>query len=265
MVTAKPPKEVTDGIEMLGPGGSLGHPLFAKLVPYAVHKAASIYEERRDKLVNQSIIAELEALTAKLRDLLQALNLPGSLQALEKPLGLPPSVVSKAEELRQQDALYRLRRSLEDIAKLKANDQSILSEGIALLKGEKDENDRAQAKYGTERWVREPSEVALSKLYAQSTEYQGYMKSAAASDELVQSKVRDSEQVLRILTGTNRDLESYIPSSRRVTLTPQIERESTRLRTCLNELSRLETRRKRKMESLREKAEADDISMCIPT
>jgi programmed cell death 6-interacting protein len=263
MVTAKPPKEVADGVEMLGSGGSLGHPLFAKLVPYAVHKAASIYEERRHKLVNQSIIAELEAMTAKLRDLLQALNLPGSLQALEKPLGLPPSVVSKAEELRQQDALYRLRRSMEDIAKLKANDQSILGEGIDLLKGEKGENDRAHAKYGTERWVREPSEVALSKLYAQSTEYQGYMKSAAASDELVQSKVRDSEQVLRILTGTNRDLESYIPSSRRVTLTPQIERESTRLRTCLNEVSRLETRRKRKIERLREKAEADDISMCI--
>ena len=260
MVTAKPPKEVTDGIEMLGSGGPFGHPLFAKLVPYAVHKAASIYEERRDKLVNQSIIAELEAMTARLRDLLQSLNLPGSLQALEKPLGLPPSLVSKAEELRQQDAFYRLKRSMEDTAKLKANDQSILNEGIDLLKAEKAEDDRARAKYGTERWAREPSEVVLSRLYAQSTEYQGYMKSAAASDELVQAKVRDSEHVFHILTGTNRDLESFVPSSRRATLTPQIERESTRLRTCLNEVSRLETRRKRKIESLREKAKADDIS-----
>ena len=260
MVTAKPPKEVTDGIEMLGSGGPFGHPLFAKLVPYAVHKAASIYQERRDKLVNQSIIAELEAMTARLRDLLQSLNLPGSLQALEKPLGLPPSLVSKAEELRQQDAFYRLKRSMEDTAKLKANDQSILNEGIDLLKAEKAEDDRARAKYGTERWAREPSEVALSRLYAQSTEYQGYMKSAAASDELIQAKVRDSENVFHILTGTNRDLESFVPSSRRVALTPQIERESTRLRTCLNEVSRLETRRKRKIESLREKAKADDIS-----
>jgi programmed cell death 6-interacting protein len=264
MVIAKPPKEVADGIEMLGSGGPFGHPLFAKLVPYAVHKAASIYEERRDKLVNQSIIAELEAMTARLRDLLQSLNLPGSLQALEKPLGLPPSLVSKAEELRQQDAFYRLKRSMEDTAKLKANDQSILNEGIDLLKAEKAEDDRARAKYGTERWAREPSEVALSRLYAQSTEYQGYMKSAAVSDELVQAKVRDSEHVFHILTGTNRDLESFVPSSRRATLTPQIERESTRLRTCLNEVSRLETRRKRKIESLREKAKADDISKQPP-
>jgi programmed cell death 6-interacting protein len=154
---------------------------------------------------------------------------------------------------------------MEDIAKLKTNDQSILNEGIDLLKGEKTEDDRARAKYGTERWVREPSEVALSNLYAQSTELQGYMKSAAASDELVQTKVRDSEHILRILTGTNRDLESHVPSSRRVALTPQIELESTRLRTCLNEVSRLETRRKRTIESLREKAQKDDISEFILT
>ena len=265
MVIAKPPKEVADGIEMLGSGGPFGHPLFAKLVPYAVHKAASIYQERREKLVNHSIIGELDAMTSRLRDLLQSLNLPGSLQALEKPLGLPPSLVSKAEELRQQDAFYRLRRSVEDTAKLKANDQSILNEGSDLLKAERAEDDRARAKYGTERWAREPSERAFSALYAQSTEYQGYMKSAAASDELVQNKIRDSEHVFRILTGTNRDLESFVPSSRRATLTPQIEREASRLRTCLNEISRLETRRKRNIESLREKAKADDISKRLIT
>ena len=263
MVIARPPKEVAEGIEILGSGGPFGQPLFAKLVPYAVHKAASIYEERRDKLVNQSIIADLEAMTARLRELLQSLNLPGSLQALEKPLGLPPSLISKAEELRQQDAFYRLRRSMEDTAKLKSNDQSILNEGIELLKAEKAEDDHARMKYGTQRWAREPSEVALAKLYAQATEYQGYMQSAATSDELVQAKIRDSEHVFRILTGTNKDLESYVPNSRRATLTPQIERESTRLRTCLNEVSRLETRRKRKIESLREKAKSDDISKCL--
>ena len=263
MVAAKPPKDVADGIEMLVAGGSYGHPLFAKLVPYAVHKAASIYEERRDKLVNQSIIADLEAMTTRLRDLLQSLNLPGSLQALEKPLGIPPSLVSKAEELRQQDAFYRLRRSMEDTAKLKANDQSIYDEGVELLKAEKLEDDRARAKYGTERWARQPSEVALQKLYSQSNEYKGYLKSAATSDELIQTKVRDSEHVFRVLTGTNRDLESFVPSSRRATMTPQIERESTRLRTCLNDVSRIETRRKRRIEGLREKAKADDISKSL--
>lgn len=39
-----------------------------------------------------------------------------------------------------------------------------------------------------------------------------------------------------------------------------MEREVAKLRQCLNEISRLESRRRRKIESLREKAKADDIS-----
>ena len=263
MVAAKPPKEVVDGITLLGPDGPFGSPLFAKLVPYAVHQAASIYLDRRDRLVNQSILTDLENMTDKIRDILQSLNLPGSLQALEKPLGLPPSLVSKAEELRQQDGLYRLKRSVEDISKLRLNDQSILQEGVDLLKAEKFEDDRVRNKYGTERWTREPSEVALKKLYDQSAALQGYLNSAASSDDLVKTKIRSHESVFHVLTGTNRDLESYIPSSRVAHLTPQIERASTQLRSVLNDITRIETRRKRKGQALKDKAKADDVNPAL--
>lgn len=67
MASAKVPKEVSDPISMLGEHGVFGQPLFAKLVPYAVHVAASIYVERRDRLVNTTIIDELEGLDSKLR------------------------------------------------------------------------------------------------------------------------------------------------------------------------------------------------------
>ena len=259
MVIVRPPKDVVEGLEMLKPGGPFGHPLFAKLVPYAVHKAASIYAERRDRFVNQSLIADLEAMTSKLRDLLQSLNLPGSLEALEKPLGLPASLVSKAEDLRQQDALERLSRSLEDTARLKTNDERIYKEGLELLTVEKMEDERARSKFGTDRWSREPSEVALQKLYHQAKDIQGYLNSAAASDQLVQGKIRDTEGVIRVLTGSPRGLEHYVPRSRRTVISPDIERESTRLRTCLIDVNQLELRRKRKIDSLREKARADDI------
>lgn len=263
MVAAKVPTEVKDGINLLRPTGPFGAPLFAKLVPYAVHQAASIYSDRRDRLVNQSILADLEAMTAKLRDILQSLNLPGSLQALEKPLGLPPSLVSKAEEMRQQDGLYRLKRSIEDISKLRANDQAILQEGVDLLKSEKAEDDRARNKYGTERWTRESSEVALRRLYDQSTALQGYLNSAASSDDLVKTKIRSHEAVFHVLTGTNRDLESYVPSSRVAQLTPQVERSSTNLRSVLNDVTRLETKRKRKAQALKDKAKDDDINPAL--
>lgn len=68
MVASKAPSQVTDAISMLGSNGPLGQPLFAKLVPYAVHIAASIYSDRRDRLVNDTLIGELESMTDKLRE-----------------------------------------------------------------------------------------------------------------------------------------------------------------------------------------------------
>ncbi|EEQ83574.2 pH-response regulator protein palA/RIM20 [Blastomyces dermatitidis ER-3] len=263
MVAAKAPVEVTDALSMIGEGLPLGRPLFAKLVPYAVHVAASIYAERRDRLVQQEITGGVEEMTAKLRGLLQSLNLPGSLQALEKPLGLPPSLLSHAEEVRQQDGLNRLRLSLKDIAKLKENDKTIYTEGVELLMAERDEDDRARAKYGTDRWTREPSEVAGKKLYTQAKDIEGYLASAANSDKLVEEKLRETEKVLRLLTGTNRDIEAFVPSSRKATITEAVEREAGRLRGCLNEVSRLESRRRRRVEALREKARGDSIHAAL--
>ncbi|KIW72877.1 hypothetical protein PV04_01038 [Phialophora macrospora] len=263
MVAPKTPNDVQNGISLLGEGKPFGRPLFEKLVPYAVHQAASIYADRRDRLVNQSIIVDLEAMTARLREVLESLDLPGSLQALEKPLGLPGSLVSKAEELRQQDALYRIKRSMEDTTKLKTNDLAVYQEGVALLEAEKAEDDRARAKYGSDRWNRPPSTQALAKLYQNSAELKTYLNSAGSSDSLVQTKFRENEHILKILTGTNRDLERFVPSSSQITMTPAIDQSASRLRTVLNEVSRLETRRKHRMAALKEKAKADDIGPAL--
>ncbi|KAJ5095239.1 hypothetical protein N7532_007530 [Penicillium argentinense] len=259
MVASKAPSQVTDAISMLGENGPLGQPLFAKLVPYAVHIAASIYSDRRDRLVNESLIGELESMTDKLRDLLSSLNLPGSLQALEKPLGLPPALVSHAEEMRQQDGLNRLRRSVQDTARIKGNDRAVYNEGVELLAAEKAEDDAARHKYGTDRWTREKSEAAAPKIYNSQIEINGYFTSAQNSDDLVERKLRDSESVFLVLTGSNRDLESYVPSSRRAAIPPEVERESIKLRSCLSEVSRMENRRKRRIQGWKDKARGDDI------
>ena len=192
--------------------------------------------------------------------ILQSLNLPGSLQALEKPLGLPPSLISHAEEIRQQEGLHRLRRTIHETAKLKANDETIYQEGNELLRSEAAEDDRARLKYGTERWTRPASRQAADKLYSQSTEIAGYLKSASSSDELVQTKLRDHESVIQVLSGTDRDLEEYLPSSRRVQMSPNVQRAASELRSVLSDVNRIQSVRKRTVDSLRYEAKQDDIS-----
>lgn len=74
-----------EAINWLTCSGPYGPPLFAKLVPFVVHLATPIYPEKQDRLINTNITGELETLTTKLYELLQSLDLLGSLQALEKP------------------------------------------------------------------------------------------------------------------------------------------------------------------------------------
>lgn len=62
------PTEISDPATSLGDRRSLGQPLFTKLVPYSVHIAASIYSERKERLVNNTVIDELENMTDQLRE-----------------------------------------------------------------------------------------------------------------------------------------------------------------------------------------------------
>jgi programmed cell death 6-interacting protein len=261
MVSAKVPPEVSDPLSHLSEnGGALGRPLFTKLVPYAVHLAASLYEDRKNRLVNTGIIDELENLTARIHDILKSLNLPGSLQALEKPLGLPPGLVAHAEEIRQQDGINRLERAVRETETLKNTDNAIYREGIDILQAEAAEDDQARRKYGTDRWPRPLSKDAAPKLWQQIHEIEGYFKGSESSDETVRKKIAENETLIRLLAGPDRDLEHYVPSARRAVLTPAVDQAANRLRACLNDVSRLESRRRRKIEALKHKAKQDDIN-----
>lgn len=259
MVVSRVPKEVSDSNSVLSEAGE-GAFLFSKLVPYSVHLAASIYADRRDRLVNNTIIRGLEDLNAEIHEVLRSLNLPGSLQALEKPLGLPPGLIAHAEEIRQQDGLNRLLRSMDDTKKLKLSDMAVYHEACDILKTEAAEDDAARRKYGTDRWSRPPAEQAAPTLYAQINEVDGYFKAAGESDKLVKTKLKENENHIRLLSGSDSDLENFVPSGRRPLITGTVEREAGKLRGCYNEISRLESRRNRKIEALRAKAKQDDIN-----
>jgi programmed cell death 6-interacting protein len=59
---------------------------------------------------------------------LQKLNLPSALEALERPIGLPPSLLRKAEEVRLEDGPAKIEASIEDVQRLAHHDLAILEE-----------------------------------------------------------------------------------------------------------------------------------------
>ena len=68
MVAPKMTKEVAEPLLTLKEAKELGHPLFRDLVPYSVHVTVGEYASRRDHLVKNTIIDELEYLNAELQE-----------------------------------------------------------------------------------------------------------------------------------------------------------------------------------------------------
>ncbi|KAK0724508.1 BRO1-like domain-containing protein [Lasiosphaeris hirsuta] len=259
MAVARVPPEVAKPYDFFGDRGEFGPALFTKLVPFAVHVAVSIYEERRDRLVNNNIITALETLTDRLHEILSSLNLPGSLQALEKPLGLPGTLVQHAEEIRQADALNRLQRGFADIEKLCASDRAVFEEGKALLAAEEDEDNTLRSKHGTRLWTRPESRIDGAKLWNQAAEIEGYFASSTSSDAVVREKFAAVKDTLAILAGPDRGMMDYIPNSRRTEIPETLKPALGRLRGAYNDVLRLESRRRKRVETLKSKSRADDI------
>lgn len=261
MAEAKVPSQVANPFDHLGDKAEFGPALFSRLVPFAVHMAVSIYEERRDRMVNQNIIQELDVLMAKVHSHLSAVGLPGSLQALEKPLGLPPSLMQRAEELRQGGAIGRVHKCLEDIEKLRSSDLAAFEAGKSALEAEREEDERLRRKYGTDRWSRPDSlsDPQGAKLWSQATEIEHYFQSSANSDAILREKFATHEPLLQLLCGPNHELMQWVPSGSQREMKSELKSAVGKLRSVYQEVLQLESRMRKMTNRLRESARADDI------
>ncbi|KAL5629503.1 hypothetical protein BROUX41_001109 [Berkeleyomyces rouxiae] len=264
MATPKCPQEVSSPCDFLGENTTFGPPLFSKLVPFAVHLAVSIYEERRDRLVTNDIVQPLDRLSETLNATLDSLGLPGSLQALEKPLGLPPSLIQRAEEVRQANGPHRVENSFRDIDELVAADLATFEEGKNILRREEEEDKRMRNTYG-EMWIRPSSreDEQGKKLWMQLGEIDSYFKASIPSDKLVRSKYAGIKPQLQLLAGSDRALLDYVPSSRRTDIPEGLRTVLARLRSSYNDVQRLQSRRRKKIDMLREKARSDNVRSAI--
>ncbi|KIS67822.1 uncharacterized protein UMAG_11510 [Mycosarcoma maydis] len=211
---AQPTAYLRDASAATGSKPGFGRPLFAELVPYGVHLAISIYDDRKDSLVRDSIASKRDELDAIATSTLQSLNLPGSLQALEQPMGLPPALLRKHEEVVAEGGLERLQRIAHDVARIAATDRDTLAEALALIEHEQREDESVRASFGTHSsWARQTSSEVNGDLKAQAAEYHGTLVKAAASDEIVRRKLEDWEDLIDVLGGDVAGLEAFVPST----------------------------------------------------
>lgn len=144
---------------------------------------------------------------------LRSLNLPASLDALEQPIGLPPSLLRKAEEVRLEEGPSRIEESIENIEKLSEYNTKLLNEvclakvrkvdyfnsmqAMDILDSEASEDEAARVANSLKR---QPSHAANQELTGKGERYRRILAEAQESDALVREKWDECEVHIRTLT-----------------------------------------------------------------
>ena len=119
---------------------------------------------------------------------MQALNLPGSLQALEQPVGLPPLLLSHIDEIHAEGGLSSLHEMLETVRALSRQNAAILDEIFEALQQEADEDEAMRQRFQN-RWNRPTSASLTAAFVEQGRKHRETLETARKSDQIVQNKL----------------------------------------------------------------------------
>ena len=144
---------------------------------------------------------------------LQVLKLPASLDALDKPIGLPPSLLNKAEEVRLENGPERAEKLLEDVRTLARRAQAILTEvracrrdrscphtfsqSLDILDQEASEDEQIRRSTPNQRL---PSHQANEQLTSKAERYGNILNQAAESDAVIRQRWEEWEKCIVQLT-----------------------------------------------------------------
>lgn len=151
---------------------------------------------------------------------LAAIHLPAALDALSQPIGLPPSLLNKAEEIRREDGPVKLPRLLTDISTLARKcydviDQvshcfifrwshcclsNIFPQCFDLLDHEAEEDQEIRRAIAThDVWTRAESSVANKELADELNRHNRMLVTAKKTDVRAQQKWTEWGEVIELL------------------------------------------------------------------
>lgn len=235
--------------------------IFGEMLGWGAREAINIYNDNKGNLLQEKIVEPAQNFNDEADKILQSLNLPSSLEALERPIGLPPSLLRKAEEIRLEQGPTKIDVYLDDVQRLSRHVLSILDEAMDILDSEASEDEAARRETPMNR---PPSHEANQELVMKQQRYRTILTQAAESDELVRRKWEEWEDQVSELTRDEDELEALVPSSTismsgKAVSTSQTQIHARTLRGLLESLDDIRRIRDDLVVRAQRRAESDDI------
>ncbi|KAJ2388526.1 pH-response regulator protein palA/rim20, partial [Coemansia sp. RSA 2603] len=242
----------------------LGPPLFRALVPFVIHQAASLYEDRKDQLVANSLVKTLDEMTADCESVLASLNLPHALDAIQKPVGLPPAILVGADEIRSDGGYAGLKYLLDSADRSNANATGLLNAAEAALTEEAREDQLLRARAPESCTARPLSSDLTHGLRSQIADYRARLQAARTSDATMRAAFNQWEPFLAALSSPREELERIVPSTTVNPITdPHHCRIVERLHQYLAEVEIMKRERLKSVEKLKRLAAEDDVTPAL--
>ncbi|KAG1118538.1 hypothetical protein G6F42_013178 [Rhizopus arrhizus] len=262
MVKAQAPTEIADPVSLMHdkdlPHPVIGLPLFQKLVPFAVHQAASVYVDRKERLIKEDIIHKLDELNSVYHSSIESLHLPALLATTETSTGLPESIMQQAAEVRSGGGSQALYDMWEQVQKASSKNADILEDAFNALDEEHEADEALRSRYTTE-WQRPESHILTQQLAAQGQKHRQTLTSAQKADLIVRNKLDTWANIIDVLCLTREELENSIPSSEGNSPSDSL----MRIKKLVQDMNQHMRVRKDLADQARKASNADDISPAL--
>ncbi|KAG8970981.1 pH-response regulator protein palA/rim20, partial [Tulasnella sp. 427] len=220
-----------------------------------------LYQDRLSNYIKENIVDVQQDLDVNISMKLHELSLPAALDALDKKIGLPPSLTAKATEVRQNGGNKKIESAIQDVATLSNHCKDAIHAAAKILEMESQQDAVFQMTFANHPTiVRDPSNLANHALLQETVKFQQAFMTASESDGQIRQSWGQWRPMIDLLAGSDAGMEAAVPSSRSTGLaSATVLPHARELRRLLEELDDLKTSRAEIVEQARHLADIDDI------
>lgn len=229
--------------------------LFGSIVPYKIKQGEKAYFEKLDEKIAKAASLCM-TLDNQARNELSALGLPGSIEAIECPVGVPTSLVYKMDAVKAEKGLNTLLEQLEIIKNFAEECNTTLQECFNLLENEDVEDYKARQTY-INQWTRTPSAELTTSVKADLAKIYSLIDYAKKSDEYVINELTNhTDSIIKLERYDKEQLEKELPNDTSLIDSAII----VNLKNLIIKLTKLVKKREELILTWRQEAKNDNIT-----
>lgn len=206
--------------------------IFEELIPYVIIQICQAFRERQDSYVKDQLIFPIQALSKMINTFITERGLPASIDSIQKPDGLPESIIQHSREILNHGGLETIDHELSEMNRLGIICIQILQGCQERLKKDADEDNILRSEKG-ERWNRKPSQVAAAPLVGRIKTMGDYLSQAKTGDQVILQEYEEIKELLKIYCLGYDELIKYIPSTNFIEMNQEVNLIILQLRDCL--------------------------------